>query len=54
MAVIINDLEVVLEPPPSKAQAGAPRPPEKPQLSPQDLLSTRERELRNRLRLQAH
>ena len=54
MAVIINDLEVVLEPPPPKVQAGELPPPEKPQLSPQDLLSMRDRELRNRLRLQAH
>jgi hypothetical protein len=54
MAVIINDLEVVLEPPPPKAQAGGPPLPQKPQFSPQDLLSMRERELRIRLRLQAH
>jgi hypothetical protein len=54
MAVIINDLEVVLEPPPPQAQAGAQPLPEKPRLSPQDLLTMRERELRNRLRLQAH
>jgi len=54
MAIIINDLEVVLEPPPPKAQPEGQALPRKPQLSPQDFLSMRERELRNHLRLQAH
>jgi hypothetical protein len=54
MAVIINELEVVLEPAPPKPQAGGQPPPEKPPLSPHDALTMRERELRNRLRLQAH
>jgi hypothetical protein len=54
MAIIINDLEVVLDPPPPKPQAGGQALPKKPQFSPMDLLSMRERELRNRLRLRAH
>ena len=54
MAIIINELEVVLEPPPPKAQAGGQALPQKPQFSPLDFLSMRERELRNSLRLQAH
>lgn len=54
MAIIINDLEVVLDPPPPKAQPGGQALPEKPQVNPQDFVSMRERELRNALRLQAH
>jgi hypothetical protein len=54
MAIIINELEVVLEPPPPKAQAGVQTLPQKPQFNPLDFLSVRERELRNRLRLRAH
>jgi hypothetical protein len=54
MAIIINELEVVLDPPPPKAQPGGKALPEKPQVSPQDLYSLRERERRNDLRLQAH
>lgn len=54
MAVIINELELVLEPPPPQAQPGGAALPQKPQMSPQDLISMHERELRNRLRLQAH
>ena len=55
MAVIINELEIVLEPPPPpKAQVGGQALPQKPQFNPLDFLSVRERELRNRLRLRAH
>jgi hypothetical protein len=54
MAIIINDLELVLEPPPPKAQAGGQALPQQPQLGPQDFLALREREVRNHLRLQAH
>jgi hypothetical protein len=55
MAVIINELEVVLEPPPLVSKQGGQMPvPQKPQLKTQDLLSIVEREQRNRLRLQAH
>jgi hypothetical protein len=54
MAIIINDLELVLEPPPPKAQAGGAALPQKPQVNPQDIASIRERDLRNALRLQAH
>jgi hypothetical protein len=54
MAVIINELEVVLEPPPPKPQAAVQPSQEKPPLSPLDALTVREREVRNRLRLQAH
>jgi hypothetical protein len=55
MAVIINDLELVLEPPPPQTKPGGQMPvPQKPQLNPQDFLAMMEREKRNRLRLQAH
>jgi hypothetical protein len=54
MAIIINDLELVLEPPPPKAQPGAQALPQKPQLSPRDFVSMQEREVRNHLRLKAH
>lgn len=55
MAVIINDLEVVLEPEAAKADAsGQTPPPEKPQLNPQDLLTMLDREKRNQLRVFAH
>jgi hypothetical protein len=54
VAVIINELEVVLEPPPPESQQGAKTgAPTKP-FSPQDFLAIKEREQRNRLRLQAH
>jgi hypothetical protein len=54
MAVIINDLEVVLEPtPPESQQTVKPPAPQKP-FSPQDFLTLMEREQRNRLRVQAH
>lgn len=54
MAVIINDLEVVVEPPPPKTQANTQAMAKKPLLTPLDFLSMRERELRNCLRLVAH
>ena len=55
MAVIINELEVVLDPPPPTAQSGGlPPVPEKPQISPQDFLNLFERRERNRIRLIAH
>lgn len=55
MAVIINELEVVLEPPPAEAQPGGGiAPPEKPKLNPLDLLSVIERDQLNQLRLRAH
>jgi hypothetical protein len=55
MAVIINELEVVLEPPQSPPQPGGQQAvPEKPQFNTQDFLSMWEREQRNRLRLEAH
>jgi hypothetical protein len=55
MAVIINELEIELEP-----QAGGPQPaaqmpvPEKPPFGPQDLSALLDREQRNRLRVMAH
>jgi hypothetical protein len=55
MAVIINELEIVLE-----AESGAPQTngqapaPEKPTLSPFDLMAILDREQRNSLRLMAH
>ena len=55
MAVIINELEVVLEPPPSEAQPGGGiTPPEQPKLNPLDLLTLVERHQLNQLRLLAH
>jgi len=55
MAVIINELEVVLEPPPPVAQpGGSPQAPEKPQISPQDVFTLLERRERNQMRLVAH
>jgi hypothetical protein len=55
MAVIINELEVVLEPaqapPPPGGQQAVPQ---KPQLNPQDLATLLDREDRNTLRLFAH
>ena len=55
MAVVINELEIVLDPPPQ--QPGAPASTAvapKFQLAPHDLLAVMDRERRNRLRLQAH
>ena len=55
MAVIINELEVVLEPEPAKPGAtGQTATPEKPTFSPLDLLTLLDREQRNDLRLMAH
>jgi hypothetical protein len=55
MAVIINELEVVLEAPPPPAQPGGLAvAPEKPMLNPQDLLTVLDREQRTELRLRAH
>jgi hypothetical protein len=54
MAVIINELEVVLEPPPPESQQGGKPPEPTKAFSPQDFLAIKEREQRNCLRLQAH
>lgn len=55
MAVIINELEVVLEPDAGKTQPGGlTPPPEKPALIPHDLLTVLDREDYNRLRVLAH
>jgi hypothetical protein len=55
MAVVINELEVVLEPEAGQAKAGGQMPPaEKPPFSPQDLLTVMDREQRNDMRLMAH
>ena len=55
MAVIINELEVVLEPEKGAPQPGAQMPPaEKPPFSPMDLMSVLDNEQRNHLRLLAH
>jgi hypothetical protein len=55
MGVVINELEVMVEPPQAPPQPGGQLPvPEKPQLNPQDLRALWARETRNRLRLQAH
>jgi hypothetical protein len=55
MAVIINELEVVLEAPEAPPQPGGRTAvPEKPQVNPHDLLSLVDREQRNRLRTLAH
>jgi hypothetical protein len=55
MAVIINELELVLDPPPTDTKPTAKtQVPEKRALNPQDLFTMMDREQRNRLRLQAH
>ena len=55
MANIINELEVVLEPPATQPKGGASKaPPPKPQVNPHDLLTICDREERNRLRTVAH
>jgi hypothetical protein len=55
MAVIINDLEVVLDPAPGDPQPGGAKPvPEKPPMGPMDLCAVLDREQRNCLRLMAH
>lgn len=55
MAVIINELEVVLDPEKGAPQPGAQMPPaEKPPFRPLDLTTVLDREQRNQLRLLAH
>jgi len=55
MAVIINELELVLDPPATETKpTNKTQVPEKRALSPHDLLTMLDREQRNRLRLQAH
>ncbi|MBZ5621159.1 MAG: hypothetical protein LAQ69_20895 [Acidobacteriia bacterium] len=55
MAVIINELEVVLEPamapPPAGGTAAVPKP---PQLNPHDVVTLMDRDQRTRLRVLAH
>ena len=55
MAVIINELEVVLEPPQSTPTSSAKSSAaEKPMLNQHDLLTVMDREQRDKLRLCAH
>lgn len=54
MAVIINELEVVLETPAQKPAAAPPPPAGGQQLQPLDLENIQEREARARYRLLAH
>jgi hypothetical protein len=55
MAVIINELEVVLEPPQAPPQPGGHAAvPEKPQINPHDILTLLDRERRSQLRTMAH
>jgi len=55
MAVIINELEVVLEPSQAPTQPGGKTPaPEKPPVSPHDIMTLLDREQRVRLRVLAH
>jgi len=55
MAVIINEIEVVLEPPKSpEASGGKGGEPEKQPMDPQDLLTVINREQHIELRLRAH
>ena len=55
MAVIINELELVLDPEPGTPQPGGAKPvPQKPPLTPLDIAAILEREKRNCLRLLAH
>ena len=55
MAVIINELEIELEPQAATPKTGEGMPaPEKPSLTPLDLLMVLDREQRNYLRLMAH
>jgi hypothetical protein len=54
MAVIINELEVVLEAPEAPPQPGGHAVPQKPQVNPHDILTLMDREQRNLLRTLAH
>jgi hypothetical protein len=55
MAVIINELEIVLEPSQAPPQPGGKTPaPEKPPVSPHDIMTLMDREQRVRLRTLAH
>lgn len=57
MAVIINELEVVLETPaatPAPAAAATPAPPSSLQIKPLDVIDISEREARAEWRLMAH
>jgi len=55
MPVIINELEIELEPTTDKPQPVGQMPaPEKPPFGPQELLAALDREQRNYLRLMAH
>jgi hypothetical protein len=55
MAVIINELEVVLEPPPPQSQPGGGTPvPQPATVSPHDIRTIVERQERLRLRVLAH
>ncbi len=55
MAVIINELEVVLEAPAAApAAAAAPAPPSSLQIKPLDVIDISEREARAEWRLMAH
>jgi hypothetical protein len=60
MAVIINELEIVVDPEPAAAKTAAPKvpgkaaQPVKPPLAPHDILTVLDREKRNCLRLMAH
>jgi hypothetical protein len=54
MAVIINELEVVLEAPEAPPKPGGQFVPEKPKISPHDILTIMDREQRIHLRTLAH
>jgi len=60
MAVIINELEIVIDPEqavqktPQQGGAGTSSEPERPPLAPQHILTVLDREKRNCLRLMAH
>ncbi len=55
MAVVINELEIVMEAQPGAPQANGQAPtPEKPTFGPQELMAMLDREQRNDLRLLAH
>ncbi len=60
MAVIINELEIVLDPdanvekPEAQKANGKASQPETPPIEPQDILTVLDREQRNHLRVMAH